>query len=172
MPGEITINAPAQKVWRVLAHEFEHIGRWASVIPHSHALADRPLPDGAQVCGRICGAAIAGVSAVHESFIYYDEQGMRFGYEAIEGLPTFITLARNHWSVRALTPDTSLVAARGELEMRWFPGLLLMPLLRFQLGRAADQLFEELKYYVEHDQPHPRKLKAQQKQTRRAAVRG
>jgi hypothetical protein len=29
-----------------------------------------------------------------------------------------------------------------------------------------------LKYFVEHDQPHPRKLKAQQKHTKSLAVSG
>jgi hypothetical protein len=172
MPRQITINAPAQKVWRVVAHEFEQIGRWATVIPHSHAVTDGAAPEGAHVCGRVCGASLPGVSAVQERFVYYDEQGMRFGYEATAGLPGFITRAQNHWSVRALTPDTSLVAARGELEVRPLPGLLLLPLLQLQLGRTADQLFEELRYYVEHNQPHPRKLRALQKQARKAAAHG
>ena len=35
------------------------------------------------------------------------------------------------------------------------------------MGRAGVQLFEELKYYVEHDNLHPRKLKAQQKQAQK-----
>jgi hypothetical protein len=36
-------------------------------------------------------------------------------------------------------------------------------LVKFFMGRVAAQFFEELKYFVEHDRPHPRKLKAQQK---------
>jgi hypothetical protein len=35
------------------------------------------------------------------------------------------------------------------------------------MGRVGAQFFEELKYVVEHDRPHPRKLKAQQKALRR-----
>jgi len=44
-----------------------------------------------------------------------------------------------------------------------FPGLFLAPLFKLQMGRISTQSLEELKYYVERDQPHPRKLKAQQK---------
>jgi len=30
---QITINASAEKVWDVLAHQFADIGHWASAIP-------------------------------------------------------------------------------------------------------------------------------------------
>jgi hypothetical protein len=56
------------------------------------------------------------------------------------------------------------VEAQAEVEVSLFPGVLLAPLIKLQLGRTGAQTFEELKYFVEHDQVHPRKLKAQQKQ--------
>jgi hypothetical protein len=31
------------------------------------------------------------------------------------------------------------------------------------INRVSAQFFEELKYFVEHGQPHPRKLRAQHK---------
>ena len=69
--------------------------------------------------------------------------------------------------VRSLGPHTSLVETRAEIDVSLFPGLLLAPLLRLQMGRVGAQSLEELKYYVEHDQPHPRKLKARQKQVQK-----
>ena len=164
LKSHITINAPASNVWHVLAHEFDSIGRWASAIPQSAAVTDRPAPDGAQVCGRVCSTAVRGFGAVREQFTYYDEQSMRFGYQATDGRPTFVTHAENNWVVRALGPQTSMVEAWAELAMPLFPGVFLAPLVKLQMRRVATKLFEELKYYVEHGQPHPRKLKAQQKQ--------
>ena len=49
---QITIKAPAKKVWSVLAHDFADIGQWASSIPASKANADLPVPEGAEVGGR------------------------------------------------------------------------------------------------------------------------
>lgn len=161
----ITIEAPASKVWRVLAHEFGEIGRWASAIPQSHVVTAHASADGAEICGRVCSTAIRGFDAIHETFTYYDEAGMRFGYAASDGRPAWITSAENNWSVRALDLTTSLVEARAELNVRFFPGVVLAPLLRLQMDRAGVQLFEELKYFVEHDQPHPRKLRRQQRQS-------
>ncbi len=171
LKGHITINASAKKVWRVLAHDFGNIGQWASAIPASQAVPDLPAPEGAAVGGRVCSTAVPGFGDVQEQFTYYEEQSMRFGYKATEGRPAFLKHAENHWVVRSLGPTTSVVEARAEIDVRLFPGWFLAPLLKLQMGRAGVQLFEELKYYVERDQLHPRKLKAQQKQVQKALAR-
>jgi Polyketide cyclase / dehydrase and lipid transport len=164
LKGHITINASANKVWHVLAHDFSNIGQWASAIPESQAVTGLPAPEGAEVGGRVCATAVPGFGDVQERFTYYDEPSMRFGYQATEGRPWFLKHAENHWVVRSLGPNTSMVEAQAEIDVSFFPGWFLAPLLKLQMGRAGVQLLEELKYYVERDQPHPRKLKAQQKQ--------
>src|SRR2546426_7885344 len=170
LKGHITINAPAEKVWRVLAHGFGNIGQWASAIPQSRAVTDLPAPAGAEVGERVCSTAVPGFGDVQEQFMYYEEQAMRFGYQATEGRPSFLKHAENHWVVRPRGPSTSVVEARAEIEVSLFPGWFLAPLMKLQMRRAGVQLFEELKYYVEHGQPHPRKLKAQQKQVQKASA--
>lgn len=160
MKDQAMINAPAQKVWHILAHEFGSVGKWASSIPKSQAVPEIPAPKGAMVGGRVCATAVPGVPAVREMFTYYDEQSMRFGYEPTEGRPWFIKHAENHWLVRSIEPETSLVESHAELDIAFLPGVFVAPLLKLFLGRVGAQFFEELKYYAEHDQPHPRKLKA------------
>jgi hypothetical protein len=160
----IVINAPAAKVWRVLAHEFDTIGLWASAIPVSRGLLEVPPPAGAAVGARVCATAVPGFGEIRETFTSYGEDAMHFAYEATEGRPWFIQRAENHWTVHALSPSTSEVEAWAEVEVSLFPGVLLAPLLKLQLGRVGAQTFEDLKYFVEHDQVHLRKLKAQQKQ--------
>ena len=167
MKGQITINAAADKVWRVLAHNFDDIGRWATVISASKAATDMPAPEGAAVGGRVCSAP--GFGEVQEKFTYYDEPARRFGYKGIEGLPSFIKAAENNWSVHALGANKCLVESRAEVDFKLIPGLLMIPIFKFQMGRTGAKLLEELKYYVEHDHPHPRKLKAQQQQLQQAA---
>jgi Polyketide cyclase / dehydrase and lipid transport len=159
----ITINASAKKVWRILAHDFGNIGQWASAIPASKAVAELPVPEGAEVGGRVCSTAVPGFSDIQESFMFYDEQSMSFAYQATEGRPWFLKQAENHWAVRSLGPNTSLVETWAETDISLFPGLFLAPLFKLQMGRIGTKSLEELKYYLEHDQPHPRKLKAQQK---------
>lgn len=165
----IIINASAHKVWHILAHDFASIGQWASATPASKANPNRPAPEGAEVGGRICSTSVPGFSDVEESLMYYYEQSMRFAYEATNGRPMFLKHAENHWEIRSLEPNISLVATRAETEISVFPGLFLAPLFKLQMGRIGAQSLEELKYYVEHDQPHPRKLKALQKYVKKEA---
>ena len=64
--------------------------------------------------------------------------------------------------------DKSVVEIKPEIDVNLFFGLLLMPLIPFANFFLGDRTLEELKYYIEHGQPHPRKLKALQKQMKTA----
>src|SRR6266568_5671478 len=145
LKSHMTINASAEKVWRVLAHDFATIGQWASAIPTSQAIADLPAPAGAEVGGRVCSTAVPGFADVQETFTSFDEASMHFAYQATEGRPWFLKRAENHWMVRSLGPHTSLVEARAEIDLSLFPGLLLAPLFKLQMGRVGAQSLEELK---------------------------
>ena len=155
---KIMINTPATKVRRVLAHEFENIDQWSSGITESGAVKQGAIPEGAKVCGRVC-------DGIREDFTYYDEQARRFGYKGID-LPWyfFINRIENNWSVHSLEPSKSVVEMRPEIDINPFLGLLLKLLMPFIKKNLGTRTLEELKYYIENDQPHPRKLKAQQKQ--------
>jgi len=171
LKSNMTISASAKKVWNVLAHDFGNIGQWASAIPASRDVADLPAPTGAEVGGRVCSTAVPGFSDVQEHFTYFDEASMHFAYQATEGRPWFLKRAENHWMVRSLEPHTSLVETRAEIDIILLPGLFLAPLFKLQMGRVGVRSLEELKYYVERGQPHPRKLKAQQKHVQKASAR-
>ncbi len=79
-------------------------------------------------------------------------------------MPSFIEAAVNNWSVRSIGSRQSVIEVSREVQLPLIPGLLLAPFMKLQLGRSAAQIGEELKYFIEQGQPHPRKLKAQRKQ--------
>jgi hypothetical protein len=89
LKSRIIIDAPSDKVWSVVAHNFANIGEWASAIPASEPAIQVTVPAGAEVGGRVCATSVPGYSRVQENFIYYDEEGLRFGYLG-EGMPSFI----------------------------------------------------------------------------------
>lgn len=155
--GQVLIDVSAEKAWRVLAHDYGQIGQWATAIAASETLTASDGPREAPCSGRVCNAP--GFGKVRENFTYYDEAGMRFGYIATSGLPGFITHAENNWTVRALADNQCEATFRGEIDLAWLPGLFMAPLFKFQMKRLTSQTAEELKYFLEHDQPHPRKQK-------------
>ena len=121
--------------------------------------------------GRVCATAVPGFADIQETFTSYDESSMHFAYQATEGRPWFLKRAENHWVVRALGPETCEVDTRAEVDLPLLPGLFLAQLLKLQMGRVGVRSLEELKYYVEQHQVHPRKRKAQQKQGHKALAR-
>lgn len=157
---QITINAPVADVWRVLAHEFDRVGEWATSIAQSKPNPEAKPIAGSEVGGRIC--VVPGFGEMKESFAYYDEDNLTFSYEAVQGMPFFVKTAGNTWSLtdkgNQTIVDMHLIA-----EVNMFPGKVMAPMLRSQFNRQAGEIIEELKYYIENGQPHPRKLAALQK---------
>jgi hypothetical protein len=156
--SHLAINAPATEVWQVIAHQFDAIGQWASSIPASYAVPEAPAPLGAEVGARVCATGVRGFKDVREQFTFYDEQAMRLAYEATAGLPWIVRHANNHWHVRPLGQSRCEVDAQADVDLRAVPGVFLAPLLKVQMHRLGCQVLEELKYFVEHGQPHPRKV--------------
>jgi hypothetical protein len=156
--GHTTIDTPASDVWRVIAHQFAAIGEWASAIPTSYAAPEATPPVGAEVGARVCATGVRGFNDVREQFTFYDEEAMRFAYEATTGLPGMVRHAKNQWQVSPLDESHCRVEAQAVVDLRTVPGLVLAPLLMMQMKRLGRQTLEELKYYVEHGRPHRRKV--------------
>jgi len=162
MKDKITINATADRAWEILAHQFGSIGEWASIITESKAVVDEGEADFNSVTGRVCTAK--GFGDTVEELTHYDEESKCFTYKAIEGLPFFIKSAENNWSVHALSEEITEVRSRAEIEISFFPGFFLAPVFKYVMARKGKEMFEELKFYLEQGQPHPRKLKQSRNQ--------
>jgi len=64
----------------------------------------------------------------------------------------------NTWSVIPLTQDSSAVSIKPQIEVNTILWILLFP-LKPLIKSFGKGLFEELKYYIENNSPHPRKVK-------------
>lgn len=167
LSNHVVIEAPADVVWEVVAHQFDRIGEWATAIPSSAGGGVGPPSVDAPVPGRVCHTGIRMVPEVAETIVAYDEDRRTLTYEATAGMPAFVTRARNRWQVTALDSRQSRVAFEGEIELRGLFGRLAVGLLLIQLGRTGRHLLDDLKYYVEHSTLSPRK----QRQLSRAAAK-
>ena len=147
--SEMIIDAPAAVVWEVLAHRFGDIAEWASIMKSSKKLTHADKPTGAAVSGRVCSAY--GFGEVQEDLLDYDEQAMRFRYQAVKGLPFFIRYAENNWSVEPLSERQCKVHSKGVMRMGPITGNLLYPFFSLVMHRMGDRLFKDLKGYVEED---------------------
>ncbi|MFT5195786.1 MAG: hypothetical protein ACI9EW_000298 [Cellvibrionaceae bacterium] len=92
---------------------------------------------------------------------------MRFGYAMVDPL-FFLKSIGNNWSVRAVSRNESIVEFRPEVEVSFAWSLILVPLFKLGGPWMARRVLEELKHYVENDEPHPRKQKALEKAAQKA----
>jgi len=153
---EMTIHAPASRIWAILAHRFDRIGEWASAIPASRAAAGAVRETGAPVAGRVCETGVRMYSRVEETIIDYDELGRALTYVG-RGLPGFIAEARNRVSVVALDHGRSRVTMQASVRPRGLVGRMLAVPLRLQFEREGRRTLADLKHYVENGRPSRRK---------------
>jgi Polyketide cyclase / dehydrase and lipid transport len=159
---QIIVAAPAHAVWQVIGPGFDRIGDWATAIPAVTALpvsgAGRPSPAlvGAPVAGRVCATGLRLVPQVTETLVAYDDVDRTLTYEAT-GMPSFVTTARNTWTVTPLDERHCRVTIDARFDTRGLIGGLARRLLLLQVGRTSRHLADDLRHYVEHGTPSPRK---------------
>ena len=170
---DLILAAPAERVWEVIGVGFAGIGDWATVIPSSTALpAGQRLPVAAAVvqapvAGRVCDTGIRLVPQVTETLVVYDDAHRTLTYEA-SGLPAFMSLARNTWTVTALDENSCRLSLRARFDTRGLSGWLGRWAILAQTWRYSRRLADDLRHYVETGTPSTRK---QAQQRRRAATK-
>lgn len=151
----IAVNADADRVWEVVAHDFADVGLWSSAVAASGPNLEAATPDGATVGGRVC--ATPGFGDLTETFIAYDEAGKSFTFRAA-GLPSFITLAQNHVTVAPQGPERSEVTLSITMETNAL-GKVMGPMFAVKLKATLTTFLGELKAYVETGQISAKKQK-------------
>jgi Polyketide cyclase / dehydrase and lipid transport len=154
--AEVIIDAPAAAVWEVVAHQFDRIGEWATAIVSS-APTPGPSPIArAPVAGRACRTGIALVPQVTERIVAYDEANHTLTYQAVD-TPSFLGTARNQWRVTTLDESRTRVSLDATVQVHGILGRLMYLVLGLQIARTRPQFLHDLKHFVEHGRPSPRK---------------
>jgi hypothetical protein len=154
------IDAPADTVWEVIAGRFDRIGEWATAIPTSSlGVADLGLVnlDG-PIAARVCETGIRALPQVTETIVAFDASNRSLTYQATDGMPAFLTAARNTWTVTALAATRCRVDIAAEFATRGLLGRYARPVTLARVLRDGQHLLDDLKHYVETGTPPPRKL--------------
>ena len=161
------MEAPAERVWEIVAHRFADVGQWATAIPVSRPSSEPARDPGSPVAGRVCETGVSLFPEVEETIVDYDEAGRRLTYRGA-GLPAFIAEARNRWSVVPVDDQRTSVRLDATVETRGLLGRLLTVPFRFWAARSGRMMLADLKHYAEHDTPSPRKHRQLAKRGNRA----
>jgi len=152
---DIIINAPAEKVWDILAHKFADVGTWARSISHSVANHDLPKVNNSPVGGRLCNTSIGKIS---EEFTAYDEEKMTFSFKGVITSKMFTNVISTNL-VTPIDENTSKVTVTPGIDLTMI-GTLMYPMIKMSLSKTINEVLSDLKYFAENGKPSPEKLAA------------
>jgi hypothetical protein len=153
--AEVAIDAPAQGAWAVLGERFGQISDWAAPIETS-SLDGKPAVGAIRTC-QFVGFGPFKSGAIKERLVEFDPSTMSLAYESADGMPSFVKSAVNRWTVHLQTEGSCLVRTHATLELRG-PLRLIQFLIKRRLQADGARVLENLRYQIEYDRPHPRKL--------------
>lgn len=143
-----TFNVSADRLWSILADDFDKVGEWASGVDSSGPNTNAAAPEGASVGGRVCQTP--GFGAINETFTSFDPVERSFSFEATASkLPKFVRNVTNHTSVKSLGPEQSEVQLRTTADTPGLRGALIKPIITRQITRAIDAFVEDLTIFAE-----------------------
>jgi len=142
------VNVSADRLWSILADDFDKIGEWASGVDSSGPNTDAAVPEGASVGGRVC--QVPGFGAITETFTRFDSAERSFAFAATASkLPKFVRNLTNHTLVKSLGPEQAEVRLKITADTLGVRGAVVKPIMTRKFSGALDGVLEELKVYAE-----------------------
>ena len=160
---KIQIEATADKVWGIFAHDFDSASEWMASIPNSYGESTSKAFEGNKSEGRVCelNGNPNGIKATEE-FLAYDEINKTCTVDVtLLNTPAVMPILGNilDFEIQDVGANRSEVTWTVTSKLKPH-AYIIYPLIKFGLGILVGQIIEELKHFVEQGQPHPRKVKA------------
>lgn len=156
---QTTINVGADRLWSILADDFDKVGNWARAVQSSVADYNVQPPLGANVGGRVCQTP--GFGAINETFTSFDAERRSYAFRAsADKIPSFVRNITNHTSVKAAGPDRSEVTIEVTADTHGLRGAMVKPMMTRKFGTTIDELLEDLRAFAESGQVSGGKTKA------------
>ena len=150
---ETEIDAPADKVWEIIAHQFGDIAEWAATVKKSHVVNASKYPEfkpasTAPVSARETTTAFA--TAV-EIITEYSEEKRCLTFDAAN-LSPFMSSARNTQRVLAKGSEKSVISFDIQIGLKHIFNVAT-PLLKSRFNKTMGGLQQELKQFAEIGTP-------------------
>jgi len=141
------INVSADSLWKIV-RQFDQVGVWFSSIDHAEGSGE-PEFEGATCSERTCHVNLKGYSEVHEKLTLFDESKRELAYQFTGGGPGFLLFAENHWTVKEVGPNQSILKMEATMRLKKFMGWLLGGKLKKTIEKELPISLNELKIYAE-----------------------
>ncbi len=144
----VTVNAPADKVWQIVGTEFNEVSKWADPVLDSQANPNLSNEEK----GRIC--QVKGAGEVVETIYRYDDQSRELAFILTgKKIPFFMRKIDSRWSVKPKDGDQAEVQVHTKITLMPVFSQLISGSLSKAMGKQVDVVLGDLKYYVENGAP-------------------
>lgn len=145
---EISINVSSEKLWEIIGPGFEDAFLWSSTVDHSVGKGQAEF-EGATCSDRVCDLNAKGFDKISEKLIKYSDQDMNLAYEVYEGMPSFITTAKNDWTVVEIDANHSKLVMNAEFKVKGLMGTLMKGMMKRKMEKLLDVVLNDAKVYAE-----------------------
>lgn len=155
---EITVNVPADILWEMVGHGFIEVYKWSSNVDHAEGKGT-PEFEGAACSERFCDVNVKGFSKISEKLTKFDEKEMNLAYQVYEGMPGFITVAANQWTVVPLNVNQSKLQVKATFRSKGIMGTLMNGMMKKKMNETLTTVLNDAKIYAETGQVSQAKRK-------------
>jgi hypothetical protein len=149
---ELTINKNREEVWEVVGEKFGEVHLWSSNFKDSKPGGDKQF-EGIDYSFR---ATVTDRGETIQRLDAFDSENCRLAYHITKGMPGIAKRARGVWYLKSLKNNQTTVVLEFDLEVKNILGYLLSPVVKLKIRKSAEEIAEELKYYMENGIAHPR----------------
>lgn len=155
---EITIEKKANEIWEVMGNQFDQIHIWASFFKDSK-------PSGEKKFSEIDYSARETVVEKGEnthSLDVFDSENHLLSYTVTAGAPPFAEKAEAQWSLESRNDQSCTVSINVNMELKDMIPEEKATEVKGWLAKSSEEMLEELKFYIETGNLHPRKVKVKE----------
>jgi hypothetical protein len=150
---ELSIDKNVEEVWEIMGNKFTQVHLWSTNFKDSKPGGSAKF-QGIDYSERITiterGETIQALDA-------FDATTHSLAYHISKGAPGIAKHASAAWSLKSEGANKTTVVLAFDMETKGFLGFLMTPLIKKGMEKAAVEIAEDLKHYVENGTPSPRK---------------
>lgn len=149
---EIIINVSATQLWEMVGPGFVDVYKWSSNVDHAEGKGSGEF-EGATCHERVCDLNVKGFNKISETLTNYDEESMNLAYEVREGMPGFITKARNDWTVISINENQSKLVMKAEFASKGLMGVMMNGIMKKKMNKTLETVLNDAKVFAETGKP-------------------
>ncbi|NET30922.1 MAG: hypothetical protein F6K19_02820 [Cyanothece sp. SIO1E1] len=153
---EALIQKPIDEVWEILGNQFTEPHLWATNFIASKPGGTPKLP-GLSYRHR---ATLTESGDNWQELDAFDPANYSLTYHISKGVPPIAKSAIGTWKLVKISETQTQLDVDFSLTTKGLLGFVMSPIVGKKVGKASAEIVEEFKYYLENEQPHPRKLAA------------